>query len=73
MSTAGSLRWSGPKTRRVTPYYVALWQFRRELLRHVLAAHVGNRSAAARTLGLQRTHLHRLLRECGLTGGHGDE
>ncbi len=41
----------------------AVERFKREFLRDTLAAHGGNRSATARTLGLQRTYLVRLIRD----------
>ncbi len=40
--------------------------FRRQLLASYLRAHGGNRSQAARALGLQRTYLLRLMLELGL-------
>jgi DNA-binding NtrC family response regulator len=48
-------------------YHEAVTNFKRELLRSVLAAHGGNRTRAARALGLQRTYLLRLLREFALS------
>src|SRR5436309_3083892 len=47
-------------------YYEAVARFKREFLEEALAAHNGNRTHTARTLGLQRTYLLRLLREFGL-------
>jgi DNA-binding NtrC family response regulator len=41
--------------------------FKRRLLDETLARTGGNRSAAARLLGLQRTYLLRLIRQFGLT------
>ena len=41
--------------------------FKRQLIQAALQAHCGNRTHAARTLGLQRTHLMRLIREFGIT------
>ncbi len=41
----------------------AVERFKREFLRETLAAHGGNRSATARTLGLERTYLVRLIRD----------
>ncbi len=38
-------------------------QFKRRLIEVVLGETHGNRSAAARRLGIQRTYLHRLVRE----------
>ena len=37
--------------------------FKRELLRTALESHRGNRTHAARALGLQRTYLLRLMRD----------
>lgn len=47
---------------RSPTYHEAVASFKHELLRHALCAHGGNRTHAARTLGLQRTYLLRLLR-----------
>ena len=41
---------------------------RRALIAAALQATNGNRSAAARALGTQRTYLHRLIRELGVSG-----
>ena len=43
-------------------YGAAVDAFRASLLRSTLAAHNGNRSRAAKALGIQRTYLCRLLR-----------
>ena len=43
-----------------------LRQFEREYLEQLLAAHRGNVSAAARTAGIDRIHLYRLLWRAGL-------
>ena len=42
-------------------YHETVDQFRRLLLTHVLQACGGNRTQAARVLGLQRTYLVRLI------------
>jgi DNA-binding NtrC family response regulator len=47
-------------------YQRAVEHFKRELLVLTLAAHGGNRSRAARALGLQRTYLVRLIRDFGV-------
>jgi DNA-binding NtrC family response regulator len=47
-------------------YQRAVESFKRELLTQVLAAQGGNRSRAARALGLQRTYFVRLIRDFGL-------
>lgn len=47
-------------------YHQTVTRFKRTLLVHALAAHGGNRTRTARTLGLQRTYLLRLIREFGL-------
>ena len=44
----------------------AVENFKREFLLLTLAAHSGNRSRAARALGLQRTYFVRLIRDFGL-------
>ena len=46
-------------------YHEAVEQFRRDLLRRTLAEHGGNRTQAARALGLARTYLCKLLRRHG--------
>ena len=45
------------------PLHEAVRQFKRELITMTLEAARGNRSEAARRLGIQRTYLHRLIRE----------
>ncbi len=50
----------------VNEYQCAVEKFKREFLVLTLAAHGGNRSRAARALGLQRTYLVRLIRDFGL-------
>jgi DNA-binding NtrC family response regulator len=47
-------------------YQRAVEGFKRELLALTLAAHGGNRSRAARALGVQRTYFVRLIRQFGL-------
>ena len=44
-------------------YQRAVDEFKRELLVVTLTAHGGNRTHAARALGLQRTYFLRLIRE----------
>jgi DNA-binding NtrC family response regulator len=44
-------------------YHDAVAEFKRRFLAHMLAAHGGNRTATARTLGLQRSYLVRLIRQ----------
>jgi len=41
-------------------------EFRRNLLEKTIAEYGGNRTQAARALGLQRTYLLRLVRELGV-------
>jgi DNA-binding NtrC family response regulator len=48
-------------------YHEAVARFKREFLAEALQSHGGNRTRTARTVGLQRTYLIRLLREFGLT------
>jgi DNA-binding NtrC family response regulator len=50
----------------VNEYQRAVEQFKREFLALTLAAHRGNRSRAARALGVQRTYFVRLIRQFGL-------
>ena len=45
----------------------AVENFKREFLLLTLAAHSGNRSRAARALGVQRTYFVRLIRQLGVT------
>ena len=54
-------------TASVIRYHEAVEQFKREFLTHTLQAHAGNRTYAARALGLQRTYLLRLIHEYGIT------
>jgi DNA-binding NtrC family response regulator len=48
-------------------YHAAVARFKREFLQEALAAHNGNRTRTARTIGLQRTYLLSLIREFGLS------
>ena len=48
-------------------YHDAINSYRRELIVRALADAQGNRAAAAKTLGLHRTHLMKLLRALGIT------
>jgi DNA-binding NtrC family response regulator len=50
----------------VNEYQRAVEEFKRELLVLTLAAHGGNRSRAARALGVQRTYFVRLIRQFGV-------
>ncbi|MGH9460151.1 MAG: helix-turn-helix domain-containing protein [Vicinamibacteria bacterium] len=47
-------------------YHQHVDNFKRELLTQTLLAHCGNRTHAAKALGLQRTYLLRLMRELGI-------
>ena len=51
----------------VTGYHDAVERFKRDLLTRTLQAHAGNRTYAARALGLQRTYLIRLIRDLGIS------
>jgi DNA-binding NtrC family response regulator len=51
----------------VNEYQRAVDTFKRELLIVTLTAHRGNRTHAARALGLQRTYFLRLIRQFGIT------
>ena len=50
----------------VNEYQRAVEQFKREFLALTLSAHGGNRSRAARALGVQRTYFVRLIRRLGV-------
>ncbi len=47
-------------------YYQGVKDFKREFLLRTLEASNGNRTRAAKILGLQRTYLHRLIRTFSL-------
>ena len=47
-------------------YHDAVLQFKRQLLQDTLTRANGNQTRAAEALGLQRTYLARLLKECGI-------
>ena len=49
----------------------AVIAFKRQLLVDTLTTTAGNRTSAARVLGLQRTYLQRLIRELGVTPPRG--
>jgi hypothetical protein len=51
---------------RNSVYHSLLSEFQIELIRRALAATNGNRTHAARLLGLQRTYLLRLMRDRGI-------
>jgi DNA-binding NtrC family response regulator len=48
-------------------WHEAVATFKRELIARALRQSCGNRTRDARTLGLQRTYLLRLMREMGVT------
>lgn len=50
-----------------TDYHGTVAAFKKDLLERVLRAHAGNRTYAARALGLQRTYLMRLINDFGIT------
>jgi DNA-binding NtrC family response regulator len=50
-----------------TSYRAAVVGFKRQLIETTLRAHGGNRTYAARALGLPRTYLVRLIRNLGVT------
>ena len=50
-----------------THYRAAVVAFKRELIETTLRAHGGNRTYAARALGIPRTYLLRLIRDLGVT------
>jgi len=47
-------------------FHHAVTEFKRRLIEHALCEVGGNRTRAARALGLQRTYLLRLMREFGV-------
>ena len=49
------------------PWHELVIAFKRGLIERALAEARGNRTRAARALGLQRTYLLRLIRELGVT------
>ena len=54
------------------PYHDTVDRFRRALLTEVLQFTNGNRTKAARVLGLQRTYLVRLIGKFGVNVPHRD-
>ena len=58
-----------PETRPVMMYHEAVARFKREYLCEVLKAHGGNRTRTAKTLGLERTYLLKLIRDFQLKEG----
>jgi len=55
-----------PQPYSLTDYHGSVAAFKKELLERALSAHRGNRTHAARALGLQRTYLIRLMKEYGI-------
>jgi DNA-binding NtrC family response regulator len=47
-------------------YHEEVEDFKRDLIARTIIAHGGNRTHAAKALGLQRTYLLRLIRELGI-------
>jgi DNA-binding NtrC family response regulator len=52
-----------PATKSVVGFHGAVTEFKRRLIEATLAQAGGNRTRAAKALGLQRTYLLRLMRE----------
>jgi DNA-binding NtrC family response regulator len=52
-------------------YQREVQNFKKQLLQTTLEAHHGNRTHAARALGLQRTYLLRLMRDFEIRVPHG--
>ena len=48
------------------PLYEAIGEFKRGVIVNALREHGGNRTRAARALGVQRTYLMRLMRELAI-------
>ncbi len=63
---AGLTAGMSPETART--YHAAVEEFKRGLIASTLRRTSGNRTRAARLLGLQRTYLARLIRDLGLAG-----
>lgn len=59
---------ASPDTNGRPTYHEQVRAFRKHLIEQTLVEHGGNRSRTARTLGLSRTYLLRLIRELGVTG-----
>jgi DNA-binding NtrC family response regulator len=55
-----------PPAARPVGYHGAVSDFKRRLIEATLHQALGNRTHAARALGLQRTYLLRLIRELGV-------
>lgn len=56
----------GPVASAPVTWHAAIAAFKRALIERALADAGGNRTRAARSLGLQRTYLLRLMREMGV-------
>jgi DNA-binding NtrC family response regulator len=65
MATASERERCGA-ARRAGGYHGAVSEFKRRLIEASLQAARGNRTHAARALGLQRTYLLRLIRDLGV-------
>ena len=63
MSSASPTPASSPETRPPVGFHGAVGDFKRRLIEATLTQLGGNRTRAARALGLQRTYLLRLMRE----------
>ena len=55
-----------PASRRAQGFHGAVSEFKRQLIEVTLRQMGGNRTLAARVLGLQRTYLLRLMRRLGV-------
>ena len=55
-----------PPPARPIGYHGAVWDFKKRLIEATLHQVKGNRTHAARALGLQRTYLLRLIRDLGV-------
>jgi DNA-binding NtrC family response regulator len=62
-NTSAGLLASAPRAPATATWHDEVVIFKRRLLEARLIAHDGNRTHTARSLGLQRTYLLRLLRE----------
>ena len=60
---ASPMSLAGPASKPVVGFHGAVGDFKRRLIEATLAQAGGNRTRAAKALGLQRTYLLRLMRE----------
>ena len=61
--------WAEARDLESLPLKEAMTEYKRRHIRDALARAGGNQTRAAAMLGLQRTHLNRLLKELGIDSG----